>query len=323
MKRAVDLLLSSIGLVITSPILLLVAAAVRLADRGPALFRQERMGRHLVPFHMLKFRTMVVGAEQHGPGVTARGDARVTPVGRWLRDSKLDELPQLINVLRGEMSLVGPRPELPRYVRLFEPEFRDVLRVRPGLTDLASIAYRKEGDLLAGEEDPERKYVREILPDKLRLARAYSERASLWTDLALLARTLFAMVYPVEAADRLLDRLGRFHGRLATLVQLVLIVAANGAALPLPGAVQAIVGRNDAVSNFYPDIDLTPYGALDQGVGRRHLRLFVQSGQVMVEDLDSTNGTMFNGQKLAARQPQPLRDGDQLQVGRLLLRFQA
>ena len=102
-----------------------------------------------------------------------------------------------------------------------------------------------------------------------------------------------------------------------------LIVAANGAALPLPGAAQAIVGRNDAVSNFYPDIDLTPHGALDQGVGRRHLRLFVQGGQVMVEDLDSTNGSMLNGQKLAARQPQPLRDGDQLQVGRLILRFQA
>jgi hypothetical protein len=109
----------------------------------------------------------------------------------------------------------------------------------------------------------------------------------------------------------------------AALAPSQLIVAANGTALPLPAAAQAIVGRNDAVSNFYPDIDLTPYGALDQGVGRRHLRLFVQSGQVMVEDLDSTNGTLLNGQKLAARQPQPLRDGDQLQVGRLLLQFRA
>jgi pSer/pThr/pTyr-binding forkhead associated (FHA) protein len=101
-----------------------------------------------------------------------------------------------------------------------------------------------------------------------------------------------------------------------------LVVAASGAALPLPSATQAMVGRSDAVSNFYPDIDLTPYGALDQGVGRRHLRLFVQNGQALIEDLDSTNGTALNGQKLAPRQPQPLRDGDQILVGKLLLRFQ-
>jgi len=179
MKRAVDLLLSSIGLVITSPILLLVAAAVRLADRGPALFRQERMGRNLVPFHMLKFRTMVVGAEQHGPGVTARGDARVTPVGRWLRDSKLDELPQLFNVLRGEMSLVGPRPlpvnEVKRFNDLAQ---RRRLSVKPGLTCLWQVSGRnKISDF----------------KEWVRLDLEYIDNWSIWLDLAILIRTVPAV----------------------------------------------------------------------------------------------------------------------------------
>jgi len=179
MKRAVDLLLSSIGLVITSPILLLVAAAVRLADRGPALFRQERMGRNLVPFHMLKFRTMVVGAEQHGPGVTARGDARVTPVGRWLRDSKLDELPQLFNVLRGEMSLVGPRPERPSFVEEFRrrvPGYMLRHKVKAGITGWAQINGWR------GNTSIERRIECDLY---------YIERWSLGFDLKILIQTLW------------------------------------------------------------------------------------------------------------------------------------
>jgi FlaA1/EpsC-like NDP-sugar epimerase/lipopolysaccharide/colanic/teichoic acid biosynthesis glycosyltransferase len=232
-KRLFDIVVSALGLLLTSPLLLLAAIAVRLAGPGPVFFRQERMGRGLVPFKMLKFRTMVVGADKSGPGVTVRDDARITPVGRWLRDSKLDELPQLVNVLRGEMSIVGPRPELERYVRRFEPEFREVLRVRPGLTDPATLAFRREAELLHGDEDPEARYLREILPEKLRMERAYAEHASFWSDLALVMRTVFAIVYPADTLDRLLAWLARHHGIWALLVQALAAVAAQALALLL------------------------------------------------------------------------------------------
>jgi len=231
MKRLFDIVVSSLGLLVTSPLLLLSALAVRLAGPGPVLFRQERLGRGLVPFQMLKFRTMVVGADRRGPGVTVRDDPRVTRVGRWLRETKLDELPQLLNVLRGEMSIVGPRPELDRYVRRFEPEFRDVLRVRPGLTDPATLVYRHEAELLGGDDDPEARYVRDILPEKLRLARAYAEHASFRSDLALVARTLFAIAYPANALDRLFAWLARHHGTWALVAQALAAVAAQALAL--------------------------------------------------------------------------------------------
>src|SRR5262249_45684443 len=182
---------------------------------------------------ILKFRAMVVDAERRGPAVTVRDDPRVTPVGRLLRDTKVDELPQLVNVLRGEMSIVGPRPDLGTYVRQFEAEFRDILHVRPGLTDLATLVYRRESELLDGHEDPEGRYVREILPAKLRLARAYAERASFWSDVGLVARTLFALVYPAAALDRLFDTLARHHAAWAVAAQAGAIVAANAAALLL------------------------------------------------------------------------------------------
>jgi len=245
-KRLFDIVASALGLVLTSPLLLLSAIAVRLEGPGPVLFRQERMGRGLVPFRMLKFRTMVVGADRSGPGVTVHGDPRITNVGRWLRDTKLDELPQLVNVLRGDMSIVGPRPELERYVRRFEAEFRDVLRVRPGLTDLATLVYRREAELLEGDEDPETKYVREILPEKLRIERAYAEHASFWSDLALVARTAFAIVYPATAIDEWFAWLARHHGTWALLAQLLAALVAQALALALrfdgapPASVRAL-----------------------------------------------------------------------------------
>jgi FlaA1/EpsC-like NDP-sugar epimerase/lipopolysaccharide/colanic/teichoic acid biosynthesis glycosyltransferase len=233
MKRLFDILLSALGLIVTSPLLLLAALAVRLGGRGPVFYRQERVGRGLVPFQMFKFRTMIVDAERCGPGVTVRNDSRVTRVGRLLRETKVDELPQLLNVLRGDMSIVGPRPELARYVRQFEPEFRDILRVRPGLTDLATLVYRREAELLDGDADPEAKYVREILPEKLRLARAYVERASFWSDLTLVARTVLALVYPANTLDRVFGRLARHHGAWALIAQLLAAVLAQGLALLL------------------------------------------------------------------------------------------
>lgn len=189
-KRAFDLLASGLGLIVLSPVLLVAALAVRLDSRGPVFFLQQRVGRNFRPFWIYKFRTMVPDAPERGAQITAGADPRITRVGRWLRKTKVDEIPQLVNVLVGDMSLVGPRPEVPRYVEMFHDDFAPVLMVRPGLTDPASIKYRDESALLAASADPEREYVEHILPDKLALARAYIARASFAGDLAVLLRTL-------------------------------------------------------------------------------------------------------------------------------------
>ena len=192
-KRVFDLLGASLALALLAPALLLLAAWIRLDSPGPALFRQERVGRHGKPFRIHKFRTMVHGAA--GLPITVGDDARITRVGRWLRRARLDELPQFIDVLKGDMSLVGPRPELPRYVALYPPALRErALAVRPGLTDPASLAFIDEAERLARAPDPEREYVQVILPLKLQAAADYAERATLWTDVTVLARTLRALV---------------------------------------------------------------------------------------------------------------------------------
>lgn len=192
-KRLFDIVLSLLLLVLLAPLLLATALAVRLDSPGPVLYRQQRVGRHGVPFTLLKFRSMRAGAG--GLPLTVGADARITRVGRWLRTSRLDELPQLVNVLRGEMSLVGPRPEVPRYVALYPPALRErALAVRPGLTDPASLAYIDEAALLAAAADPEREYVERILPAKLAQAAAYADRATLASDLAVLARTAWALL---------------------------------------------------------------------------------------------------------------------------------
>ena len=190
-KRAFDLLLAGLGLLLLSPLLLLIALAVRLDSAGPVFYRQARVGRHGVPFRIHKFRTMTHDPRAAGPQITVGADPRITRVGAWLRRHKLDELPQLIDVLRGTMSLVGPRPEVPRYVALYPEALRaKVLSVRPGITDLASIAFRHESELLARAADPEREYVQVVMPQKLALAARYAETASLGLDLKILWRTL-------------------------------------------------------------------------------------------------------------------------------------
>ena len=194
-KRLFDITLSLLALVLLCPLLLAVALWVRLDSRGPVLFRQQRVGRGGQPFAILKFRTMQVNAEAAGLQITVGQDPRITRTGRWLRRSKLDELPQLLNVLRGEMSMVGPRPEVPRYVALYPADQRaTVLSVRPGITDLASLAFRDESTLLARSADPERTYVEEILPIKLRHACDYVAQRSLWLDLRIIVRTALALL---------------------------------------------------------------------------------------------------------------------------------
>ncbi len=194
-KRLFDIALSLLALALLCPLLLAVALWVRLDSPGPVLFRQQRVGRGGRPFAILKFRTMQVNAEAAGLQITVGQDPRITRAGAWLRRSKLDELPQLLNVLRGEMSMVGPRPEVPRYVALYPADQRaTVLSVRPGITDLASLAFRDESTLLARSADPERTYVEEILPIKLRHACDYVAQRSLWLDLRIIARTALALL---------------------------------------------------------------------------------------------------------------------------------
>jgi lipopolysaccharide/colanic/teichoic acid biosynthesis glycosyltransferase len=190
LKRAADVLIGALGLALCSPLFALIAAAIALDDDGPVFYRQERVGRDGKPFRILKFRTMVRDADRKGLPLTVGADARITRVGRFLRRTKLDELAQLVNVLRGDMSLVGPRPEVPRYVALYTPVQRLVLRVRPGITDPASIAYRDENALLAHSADPERDYVERVMPAKLAINLDYLLHFTLWGDLLLLVSTL-------------------------------------------------------------------------------------------------------------------------------------
>jgi lipopolysaccharide/colanic/teichoic acid biosynthesis glycosyltransferase len=202
--RPIEAALASLGLFLCSPVLAVVALGVRVTSRGPVLFRQQRIGRGGVGFTLLKFRTMRKDAE--GARVTARGDWRITPLGRWLRTFKLDELPELWNVVRGDMSLVGPRPEVPRYVNLANPLWRDVLQARPGITDPVTLRLRNEEDLMASAPgDRERFYLETLQPYKLAGYREYLQRRSFLSDIGMLLRTLLAIVVPSLAPPPSLD----------------------------------------------------------------------------------------------------------------------
>lgn len=190
LTRTFDLLAALLGLLVLLPFLALVALLVKLQDGGPVFYRQERVGRGGRPFRIWKFRTMVVDADRVGKPLTVGADPRVTRIGAFLRRWKLDELPQLLNVVAGEMGLVGPRPEVPKYVAHYTEAQRAVLALRPGVTDLASIAYRNESELLAGLEDPEGHYLQVILPDKIRINLDYAAKASLGRNLKVILATL-------------------------------------------------------------------------------------------------------------------------------------
>lgn len=195
-KRLFDIVLAGLGLVVLSPLLLGIALWIKLDSAGPVFFRQERVGQNGRPFRIHKFRTMVIDAERMGAQITVGQDSRITRAGRSLRRAKLDELPQLIDVLVGTMSLVGPRPEVPRYVARYPIELRDkVLSVKPGITDRASIEFRNEGALLAAASDPEQAYTEVVLPTKLRYAVDYVDNMSLAQDLRLILQTLKALVF--------------------------------------------------------------------------------------------------------------------------------
>ena len=191
-KRAFDVVCSALGLLVLSPVLLVCALLVGLTSPGGVLFRQERIGKGGVPFTIYKFRSM--RKDNAGLKITTSGDSRITPVGKVLRKTKLDELPQLWNVLKGDMSFVGPRPEVREYTDLYDEEQRQVLLVRPGITGLASIRFRNEDELLDASDDPNRTYIEEVMPQKIALDLEYIPHASVIYDIRLILETLVTVV---------------------------------------------------------------------------------------------------------------------------------
>lgn len=193
MKRLFDVTAAGLGLVVFTPVMLIVALLIKLDSRGPVFFKQERIGKGFQPFLIYKFRTMVQNASENGISLTVGNDPRITKVGRFLRKGKIDELPQLLNVLKGEMTFVGPRPEVPEFVQLFRRDYEEILTARPGITDLASINYRDESTLLGQSKDAREIYVTRILPDKIRLAKEYLHRSSFFFDMGLILKTLMRL----------------------------------------------------------------------------------------------------------------------------------
>ena len=194
-KRFFDFVASFFGLMLLTPIFVLAALWIKIDSRGPIFFRQERVGFQGVPFRIHKFRTMILDAEKIGKQITVGADSRITAVGNFLRKYKLDELPQLIDVLVGDMSLVGPRPEVSKYIDCYsDDEKYDVLSVKPGITDNASIEFRDENELLASSKDPEAAYISEVLPKKIALYRKYVRERSFFGDVAIIFKTIFLII---------------------------------------------------------------------------------------------------------------------------------
>lgn len=195
MKRLMDFSISLLGLALLSPILLATAILIKLDSRGPVFYRGVRVGRHGNPFRIFKFRTMVVNADKIGGSSTPEDDPRLTRIGSSLRKYKLDELPQLFNVLAGEMSLVGPRPQISWAVERYSVEEKELLKVRPGITDYASLRFRNEGEILRGSADPDRDYLEKIQPEKMRLSLDYVRNQSFWLDCRILMETLATLLF--------------------------------------------------------------------------------------------------------------------------------
>lgn len=193
-KRSFDFVLSLMSLILFAPIFLFLAILIKLHSQGPVFYRQIRVGLNNQTFVLYKFRTMIDGADKEGPRVTAAGDARVTGLGQVLRKYKLDELPQLLNVVKGEMSFVGPRPEVSEFLAYYPPKDREkVLSVRPGITDEASILFRHESELIASSKDPRKFYIEEVLPKKIALYKKYVDDHSFCIDLRIIWRTAFSI----------------------------------------------------------------------------------------------------------------------------------
>ncbi|NFG60811.1 MULTISPECIES: sugar transferase [unclassified Clostridium] len=193
-KRVFDFICSTLGIIILSPIFILISIMIKTGSDGPVFFKQIRVGEDGKDFEILKFRTMVVDAEKLGKQITVGNDNRITKIGSFLRKYKLDELPQLINVFKDDMSLVGPRPEVPRYVKMYNDEQRKVLEVKPGITDLASIRYKDENALLGKAENPEEFYINTIMPNKLALNLEYINKSNVFFDIYIIVKTILKCI---------------------------------------------------------------------------------------------------------------------------------
>lgn len=189
-KRIFDFIASFVGCIIISPIYIIIALLIKLDSKGPVFFKQKRVGQYGKEFEILKYRTMVVDAEKIGKQITVGNDSRITKIGHILRKYKLDELPQLFNVLKGDMSLVGPRPEVPKYVELYNDKEKEVLNVKPGITDFASIEYRDENELLGTVENPEEYYIDVIMKHKLKLNLKYINNNNIFIDIGIIFKTI-------------------------------------------------------------------------------------------------------------------------------------
>lgn len=194
MKRLFDIISSCIGLFLLLPVFIIIAILIKTGSPGPVFFAQRRMGRNFRPFMLCKFRSMVMGAPEKGPAITSSGDPRITKIGRFLRMTKLDEMPQLINVLNGNMSIVGPRPEVEKYVELFKDDYKEILQVKPGITDYATIEFRDEEAVLKKFQNPEDGYIKEVLPRKIALYKRYIKEKGFFVDTKLIFLTLWKIV---------------------------------------------------------------------------------------------------------------------------------
>ena len=194
LKRLMDIVASGLGIILVSPVLLFIAIWIKYSSQGPILFKQIRVGRNGKEFSIFKFRTMIINAEKIGTQITIGEDKRITSSGKFLRKYKLDELPQLFNVFKGDMSLVGPRPEVPKYVELYNEEQRRVLEVRPGITDIASLRYKDENDILGKVDNPEEYYINVIMKDKLKLNLEYIKKCNIFFDVYLIIKTIIKCI---------------------------------------------------------------------------------------------------------------------------------
>ncbi|MBN2042100.1 MAG: sugar transferase [Spirochaetes bacterium] len=193
-KRIFDITVSFVGIIILLPVFLLIAIIIKCTSKGPVFFRQIRMGKDFKQFKILKFRTMIDNKNEEGPEISSSDDIRITVFGKFLRKYKLDELPQLVNVIGGNMSIVGPRPEVPKYVEIFKKDYEEILSLKPGITDIASLKFRKENELLTGKQDIEAVYINNILPEKIQYNKIYLKKCSFTFDLLIILKTIFTII---------------------------------------------------------------------------------------------------------------------------------
>lgn len=193
LKRLFDIIFSFLGVIFLFPLFLIIVILIKISSKGPIIFKQERVGKNFKKFYLYKFRTMIIEAEKKGSSITTANDPRITKIGKFLRKFKLDEFPQLINVLKGDISFVGPRPELEKFVDIFKNDYRDILRIKPGITDYASICYKDENELIKDKENPEKYYINEILPKKIELYKKYLNEMNIVLDIKLIIKTLCKM----------------------------------------------------------------------------------------------------------------------------------